>query len=613
MNKLNIEIFNLVAIISILIVPLFKNNYKNLFVILITVVQSFLLSLVISYVFRYGKIEYTYISNDIIKDIPISIDYLSSFFAGIISLSFILGLWYSNSYTKHYSKTNSELNIHYISIVVAYTSLIDICFSNNSLIFLVFWELMALSTFLLVIFDNEKVKTLKAGIYYLIMSHIGVLFLIIGFLWLNIKTGDFCMNNQNIISNIPIEIRTIIFFILFIGFGIKAGFVPFHTWLPIAHPAAPAHISGLMSGIIIKIGIYGIFRSLLWLQPNFLVAGIVILIVSIITALYGVMLAIVQHNLKKLLAYHSIENIGIIGIGIGIGCIGLEYHNNILIIAGFVGSLLHTFNHSLFKSLLFYSSGNVYNLSKTMNIDSLGGYFKMLPQTALLFLIASIAICGLPPFNGFISEFLIYSGLLSNMQDQAFEIILLFFFTIIGLVLVGGLALLCFTKAFGIVFLGTEREKNVNNKNAGESAYSNFPLFIIAVFILFIGVFPSYILKLLNNVVSLYTNIPSTSYQDEVIRITTQIGFYSLLLIIISTVLYLLKKQFNKAKVISIDQTWGCGYTGDMSKMQYTASSYAKTYQSLAGPILKISKKKKHPKELFPIKIYYQTHAGDKI
>jgi formate hydrogenlyase subunit 3/multisubunit Na+/H+ antiporter MnhD subunit len=190
-----------------------------------------------------------------------------------------------------------------------------------------------------------------------------------------------------------------LFMCFFTGFAIKAGFVPFHTWLPYAHPVAPAHVSGMMSGVMIKLGIFGILRMLLLMNQNYLIIGYFILIISIISGIYGVILAIVQHNLKKLLAYHSIENIGIIGIGIGIGAIGVGEKNAYLAFAGFAGALLHTLNHSLFKSLLFYGSGTIYQAIHTLNIDSMGGLIKKMPKTAITFLIGALAICGLPPFK----------------------------------------------------------------------------------------------------------------------------------------------------------------------------------------------------------------------
>jgi formate hydrogenlyase subunit 3/multisubunit Na+/H+ antiporter MnhD subunit len=249
--------------------------------------------------------------------------------------------------------------------------------------------------------------TLKAGINYLIQSHISIILLTIGFIWVSSSTDSYDFDAISAYSaHVIPAVSFLLFGCFFLGFAFKAGFIPFHTWLPYAHPAAPAHVSAIMSGVIIKLGIFGILRMLLLIDRNQLMIGYVILVVSFVTGVYGVMLAIIQHNLKKLLAYHSIENIGIIGMGIGLGSIGLGLDKPVLTFAGFSGALLHTLNHSLFKSLLFYSAGSVHQVTHTMNIEKLGGLIKQMPQTATLFLIASLAITGLPPLNGFVSEFL---------------------------------------------------------------------------------------------------------------------------------------------------------------------------------------------------------------
>ena len=189
---------------------------------------------------------------------------------------------------------------------------------------------------------------------------------------------------------------SLIFIILFIGFGIKAGFVPFHTWLPKAHPAAPSHVSGIMSGVMIKTGIYGILRILSLMSIPSLGISYFVLGISVVSALFGVLYAIAQHDLKRLLAYHSVENIGIIGIGIGVGMLGLAYHNNLVAILGFSGGILHILNHSIFKELLFFGAGAVYNKTHTKNIEKLGGLIKKMPYTAAFFLLGSGAITGLP-------------------------------------------------------------------------------------------------------------------------------------------------------------------------------------------------------------------------
>ncbi len=260
-----------------------------------------------------------------------------------------------------------------------------------------------------------------------------------------------------------------------------------------------------MSGVIIKTGIYGILRMLMLIHENYLILGYIILIFSVITGIYGVMLAIVQHNLKKLLAYHSIENIGIIGIGIGIGALGTGLDYPLMAFAGYAGALMHTLNHSLFKSMLFYSAGNIYQSTHSVNIERMGGLIRKMPHTALMFLLASLAICGLPPFNGFISEFLIYSGLYGALGTSSNSTIIIIL-SVSGLALIGGLALFCFTKAFGIVFLGTPRHLHTHHIEEADPQ-ALLPNYMIAILIIFIGVMPQLFIRVLQGPVQEFTGL----------------------------------------------------------------------------------------------------------
>ncbi len=396
----------------------------------------------------------------IFGDIPVRIDALSGWFILMMNFTVLTGVLYGRRYMKHYEDGSGIINLHFVSFIINHFSLIGIFCLQNSLAFLYIWEVMALSSFVMVIFEYKKPETLRAGINFLIQSHICILFLTVGLIWVSSRTGSYDFNAiASYCASVNPAISFLLFLCFFIGFAIKAGFVPFHTWLPYAHPVAPSHVSGIMSGVMIKLGIFGILRMLLLVNHDYLSIGYFILAVSLISGLYGVILAIVQHNLKKLLAYHSIENIGIIGMGIGLGAIGVGIQNPYLAYAGFAGALLHILNHSLFKSLLFYTAGSVYQAIHTLNIDSMGGLIKKMPQTAVLFLIAALAICGLPPFNGFVSEFLIYLGFFEGIHLGSLSLTTVFILSVLGLVLIGGLALLCFTKAFGIIFLGQERKQ----------------------------------------------------------------------------------------------------------------------------------------------------------
>ncbi|HET7733547.1 MAG TPA: proton-conducting transporter membrane subunit [Paludibacter sp.] len=549
-------------------------------------------------------------------DIRLQVDALSAWFMLIINFAFLTGGFYGLFYMNAYSNQPNNLSLHGILFVLLYSALISLCAIQNSMAFLIAWEIMALSAFLSIVFEHEKTATVKAGINYLIQSHVSILFLMIGFIWVASKTGSYDFSSiQAYSAKNSSAVSLMLYLFFFIGFAIKAGFVPFHTWLPYAHPAAPAHISGIMSGVLIKIGIFGILRMLLLIKLDYTTIGGIILAISLISGVYGVMLAILQHNLKKLLAYHSIENIGIIGIGIGLGCIGLGTNNPVLSSLGFAGALLHTLNHSLFKSLLFFTAGNVYQATHTLDIEKLGGLVKKMPQTTILFLIAALAICGLPPFNGFISEFILYTGLFNSFHNATIVSVIGVITTISGLVMIGGLALMCFTKAFGVVFLGSAR--HVFHHEIKERPFLQLlPLYFIAAFIISIGLFPSVFLDLLIKPVQLFTGLqqlPLISFRENGIEVLLAISHVSWYVIALVLILLGIRKLVSLKKVNSVSPTWNCGYTAPTPKLQYTASSFVKTYSKLFVMVFLISKKGEKVLGIFPAAAHLQTHPYDKI
>lgn len=546
----------------------------------------------------------------------IKIDALSAWFILIINFTFLTGAVYGINYMKKYQDRKSDITLHCIAFLLVQFSLIGICSVQNGFIFLLLWELMAISVFILVIFEHDKQETIKAGINYLVQSHISIVFIMLGFIYVAYKTGNYGFDAIADFSNQQSTLAgTALFLCFFIGFAIKAGFVPFHTWLPYAHPAAPSHVSGIMSGVVIKIGIYGILRMLLLIKTDYTTIGYFILIISIFTGIYGVMLAIVQHNLKKLLAYHSIENIGIIGIGIGLGCIGLGSVNKWMAILGFSGALLHTLNHSLFKSLLFYSAGNVNQAAHTINIERLGGLIKRMPQTSVLFLLAALAICGLPPLNGFISEFLIFGGLYNWLYSASLISLVTIVFSIASLVLIGGLALLCFTKAFSIVFLGNPRIP-LQDEIRETGFWQLFPMYITALLMIIIGLFPSLFIEVLQQPVNLFTH--HIVFNLNLIKVGAIdslqiINWLFLGLIVLVLVLVGIRKLINRRKIIETGPTWVCGYSPANSKLQYTANSFVRSYSKLAKPLLEIEKKEVEIDEVFPSGKRYETNPYDKI
>jgi hydrogenase-4 component B len=607
--------FIAIILLTIGLVPFASAKWKGIITVTAVCIIAVFSSIIAVQALGGANFEYLFSGSLVTGKIPVRIDALSGWFILIINFTFITGAFYGFEYMKPYRSQTSNLSIHCISYVLVYAALLSICSLQNSIAFLTAWEIMALSSFLLIIFEHYKKDTISAGIIFLIQSHVCIMFLTLGFIWGALKMNSYDFNAiHNFSLSSPKLSGIALFLCFFIGFAIKAGFVPFHTWLPYAHPAAPSHISGVLSGVIIKIGIYGILRMLLLIKSDYTLIGYIILFISLVSGIYGVMLAILQHNLKRLLAYHSIENIGIIGIGIGLGCIGMGKGNNVLIVLGFAGALLHTLNHSLFKSILFFGAGNVYQSTRTMNIEQLGGIGKQMPHTCLLFLIAALAICGLPPFNGFVSEFIIYNGMFAGLKDTEFGFLFSIVSSLFGLALIGGLALLCFTKAFGAVFLGIPR--SLFHHSPGEADFGKLiPIYAGSGVMMLIGVFPKFFIDILSQPIHLFAkgfdgNANAAGF--PIAEAVSKIGLSAAGFMALAGLVFLIRKKITVVKSQHTGTTWGCGYVAPTNKMQYTASSFVRAYRKLAEPVFSIYKKKKDVAGIFPKNGGQETHPYDK-
>lgn len=551
--------------------------------------------------------------NPVLGTISFHIDSLSAWFILIINLTSINGALYGIGYMKPYSQERENLSLYWILYLLFQSSMIWVCMAQDGLVFILVWELMSISSFLLVIFDKKNKTTLQAGIHYLVQMHIGVLFLTAAFIWVYSATGSFQF------EAIPVFFSSHsnrwLFLLFFAGFGIKAGFIPLHSWLPQAHPAAPSPVSAVMSGVIVKLGIYGIFRIVFLLKQDYIVLGEIILVVSVLTGLYGILNASVHRDFKKMLAYCTIENIGIIGLGIGLGLLGKGTGNTILMVSGFAGALLHTFNHSLLKSLLFFTAGSVYQQTHTRDMEKLGGLIHRMPQSALLFLLGSIAIGGLPPFNGFVSEFIIYSGILLGIKSTAVPFITLLIFSLGGLALMGGISMLTFTKSFGTIFLGSPRTQ-LHNQPEEVSRGMLLPQYLILVIMLSIGIFPEFYFSIVNSIITAF--IPVTSgkaimIQGRLLSSIATTGKVALLFIFLALLIYFIRQSITRKRLVTNGATWGCGYIVPSVKMQYTGKSFSKSLGKLLNFIV-LEKKRYNeilPAEIFPAERKYRSHYND--
>jgi len=493
----------------------------------------------------------------------------------------------------------------FTSLLIA--SMATVVIARNAVLFLVGWEVMSLSSFFLVMLHDRKSSAQTAGWTYLVAAHFGTAFLLVFFILLG-QNGSFDFDHFA-----PATHSGLLFILGLIGFGTKAGFVPLHVWLPEAHPAAPSHISALMSGVMIKMGIYGIVRSLTFLGPPPEWWGWLLLGIGLTSGVLGVLFALAQHDLKRLLAYHSVENIGIIAIGLGVGLLGMSFHAPIITVLGFGGGILHVVNHSLFKGLLFLGAGAVAHSTGTREIDKLGGLLKQMPWTSVTFLVGSIAICGLPPLNGFVSEVLIYLGALHGGISADGRMAVAGVATIGGLALIGGLAVACFTKAFGIVFLGQPRSDQA--KGAHEVGMAmKIPMAALAFGCLAIGLLAPFAFGVLVHVISQISQIPLATIDTVVAQRTAPLYRVMIIfLICLSLVIFiaLLRLRLLKGKIIKETVTWDCGYARPTSHMQYTASSFAHPITQLFRGILRTHRHLQQPKGIFPKSAALETHTPD--
>lgn len=557
-------------------------------------------------------VDFAFYAGTFLGNVPIRIDGLSAWFILIINFTAVTGAIFGTGYLKAYQNSSSKLALHWSLFVLFHFSMVWVCILQNGFAFLIAWEIMSLSSMLLVIFDHHNSQTIKAGINYLVQMHLSVVFLTVGFIWVYSQTGS--LSFDSIRTFFQTNSNRWLFLVFFTGFGLKAGFIPLHSWLPHAHPAAPSHISGVMSGVIVKLGIYGIIRMISYLQSDFILLGEIIITLSVLTGIYGILNASVHRDFKKMLAYCTIENIGIIGIGIGIGLIGIGTQSPLMYFLGFGGALLHVLNHSLFKSLLFYSAGSVYQQTHTRDMEKLGGLFKSMPKTAFIFLIGAIAIGGMPPFNGFVSEFIIYSGLIEGIHTDSIYQIMLMIMVLAGLSVIGGLSVLTFTKTFGTIFLGQPREIP-QHKPHEVSTLMLVPQYFIIAFMMSIAFLPQVFLNIIKVILD---GMSHPGFMDSISisfysKTAANIGLYSLFFIGLMGMIWLIRSSVMKRRRMATGTTWGCGYIAPNNTMQYTGKSFSKPLGKIFTFLLIEKKRFKElkPGEIFPEKRNYDSHYLD--
>ncbi len=516
----------------------------------------------------------------------VRLDALGAFFLLIVSLLGFALSAYSLGYVKGFfgRKNVGVLGAFFNALLLA-TTLVFV--ADNIWLFLIAWEVMALTAYCLVSFEHEQPEARDAGVLYFIMSHIDAGCLILGFLLLFQASGDYGFDSlHGLGAKMPAGKRDAAFVLFLLGFGIKAGIVPLHIWLPVAHPVAPSNVSALMSGVIIKTGIYGLTRVLFdFLGTPPLWWGVTVLAVGTLSAVLGVLYALMEHDLKRLLAYHSIENIGIILMGLGAALMFLHTGHPVLATLALIAGLYHTINHAVFKALLFLGAGAVLQATHTRNMEEMGGLIKRMPQTAFFFLIGAVAISALPPLNGFVSEWLTYQALLQGFGTTESLWRLVFPLSGAMLALTGALAAACFVKAFGITFLAQPRSDHAAQAHEAAPAM-RFAMAVLTAACVLLGLFPTALVRLLDPLtqqltgqqlstqLSLADGLVLTSLTEKTGTIST-LGIV-LMLVCLLPIPFALWLVFARDSKTRIGPTWDCGQRGLTPQMEYTATGFSK-------------------------------------
>jgi len=469
--------------------------------------------------------------------------------------------------------------------------------AGGTLTFLLVWEGMSLSSYFLVMTESDEPEVVSAGQWYLAMTQIGLACLLGSFLLLQSGgPGGFSALRAAALT-LPPGTRDAVFALALIGFGSKAGLIPLHVWLPRAHPAAPSHVSALMSGAMIKMGIYGLLRvSLDLLGGGPAWWGGLVLALGAVSALLGVLYALMEHDLKSLLAYHSVENIGLITMGVGAGLLFGSLQMPAAATLALVAALYHTINHAVFKGLLFLGAGAVLHATGMRDMNRLGGLIRGMPWTAALFLVGSAAISGLPPLNGFVSEWLLFQSLLPGIGAPSPLVAVLMVLSLGMLALTAGLCAACFVKAFGITFLAIPRSPEAAAAHeASWSMRAGMVVLAVACLALSIGAFE--IVPRLSSFVAPLVGVagPAPAF-SVVLALQTPGGFARMspslvaagLALVVLTA-WLAVKAFASRRPVRVGETWGCGRVVQTPRMEYTATAFAEPLRRIFAAVYRPS------------------------
>lgn len=539
----------------------------------------------------------------------LKVDPLAAFFLLPIAILPPLAAIYAGEYLKGDAKARN-LGTHFFLYCILIMTLTLVATAANVLLFIAAWEIMTISSFFLVSYDHHLAEVREAAWLYLLVAHFGLLMIVAFFL----LAGDYC-NSLNFadfapLAHISTTLAATLFFLALCGFGIKAGLFPFFIWLPGAHPAAPSHISAIMSGLVVNAGVYGVLRAMTLLPPLSALWGAIILTLGMLGALYGIAMALLQKDIKRSLAYSTVENIGIIFVGLGLGILAAAKGQTGVAVLAFCGALLHLWNHTLFKGLLFLGAGSLLHGTGSRNLNLMGGLLRRMPHSGVLIIGGSIALAALPPFNGFVSEWLIYTGLLQAGNSFAGISALGIGLILALLGVVGALAILTFTRLLGIALLGEPRSPEAAHAHESSGAML-WPMRILLGFCLLIGLFPQLPLTLLSPVLTQLTAVAAPEL-TSILQPIGPVGLWGIILCLLILLLGCLLNFLHQRRPVLIAATWGCGFPRPTAKMAYTAEAYSEfAYKQILPQPLRPQVSSMRPRLLFPQNVHFFQQAHE--
>ncbi len=524
------------------------------------------------------------------------LDVLSGFFFIVIGLLVFAVSLYAPGYLREY--TNAKIRA--LAALGFFTGLfvlgmLLVLLADDAYVFMIAWELMSVSSYFLVAYQHQHSANRRAAFLYLLMAHVGGLAILLGFGVLAGFSGAFTFEAMRA-TDLSVTWASIAFAFAFFGFGMKAGMVPVHAWLPEAHPVAPSHISALMSGVMLKVAIYGLIRFTYDLVGDIRWQwGLTVLIFGAASTLLGVLYALMQHDLKRLLAYHSVENIGIILMGLGLSMIFISTGHTALGVLGLIAALYHTLNHALFKGLLFLGAGAVLHASHEHDLNNMGGLIKRLPQTAVFFLVGCLAISGLPPLNGFVSEWLTFQAALQAPALNSGVLRSLIPIAAALLALSAALAAACFVKVYGVTFLGTARSRKVAHAHEVDIGM-RAGMGLLAVLCLVFGIFPTAVIDLVSAIPQMLLGHGAPSATTHgwlwLTPISPKIASYSAPLVFGGILLFALVSYIllrSRPVKFRRGYPWDCGFGALNARMQYTATAFSMPIRRIFSPVYDVN------------------------